>query len=1080
MSLPRFAIQKTAITMTVVVLALVLGISQYFSMSRRADPAFTSRQCTITTVWPGVEAERVERLVTAPLEREVSQLSEVDYVRSTTTTGLSVIYVTLPDALPVDAIQETWERVRGKVDIVRPTLPPGTRDPEVNDDFGDSAAILLAVHEPIADGREQRYSPRELRTIASRIDERLFQIDGVSKTSLHGDRREAIYVETDPAVWASSALTISDLESLLAARNIRTPGGSLDTDKVRVGVQPSGEFTSVQEIGSVIVAGSDTGTPIRLSDAGFRVRRDYEDPPRHVVRYGDTSGDAPAIIVSAWMQDGFKVTDLGPEIVATVERMKAIDQTIPADIEVRVVFDEATFVDAKIRDFVINVLQAIGIVVAVAFVMAGPRSAIVMALAIPFVMITSIGISATAGVALEQMSIASLIIALGMLVDNAVVVCDNTKRFMEEGLAPRAAAVRGVEQIMFPTLMGTLTTVCAFAPMAFFLQGARQEFVFSIPFVVSTTLLTSWVLAMTLTTLAASWIIRPSEGRITTPLGLVGKLLFGKREGNPVLDGYAGVLRGLLRVKGLVITSLVAMFVGAALLPVGNEFFPDDLRDLAYVDVWLPEGASLERTDSAASEVEELIRELSPSDGVERLASMYTSVGGSGPRFSAGVSPTPPTANFAQIILQTTDPRATSAFVEDIRREAASRIPGVRVIPRKLALGPPVDSPVAVRVYARGFEDPGFGDEWTLRRVGDDIERVFRNTPGMWDVHGTWLDRGYQFDVDIDPDRANAAGVTNQSIAQTLSAYYSGHLLTTFRDGDDQIPVYFRLPPEQLSLDTPPQAIFVEGAAGKVPIDAVATIDLRRGLTRIERREQNRVLEVRAKVEPGYLANGRLAAARPGLSEIEDALPEGVWLEDAGTLAESAKSQREFVLAFGAGVLLIVVCLVVQYNSIVKPIIVLTTVPMGAIGAFVGLYVMGYPLGFMPLLGLVSLAGIVVNSAILYIEFADSAVADRRKTLGTPAAGARLVAGLPRDEFRSCLAEAGKIRLPAILLTACTTVGGLIPLALFGGPMWEGMATLLIFGLSIATAMTLLALPVVYAFFAEVLRINPVPEQVEV
>lgn len=1080
MSLPRFAIQKTAITMTIVVLALALGLWQYGSMSRRADPEFTIRQCMITTAWPGVDTERVERLVTVPLERELSRLAEVDSVRSTTTTGLSVIYVTLPDELPVGVIQQTWERVRGKVDIVRPSLPEGVRDPVVNDDFGDSAVILLAVHEPVAAGGAPKYAPRALRTIASRIEERIFQVEGVSKTSLHGDRREAIYVETDPAVWATSRLTIGDLESLLSARNIRTPGGSLDTDGVRVGVQPSGEFVSVEEIGSVIVAAGDGGTPIRLSDAGFRVRRDYEDPPRHIVRYGSTAGDAPAVIVSAWMQDGYKVTDLGPEIVRTVERMRAIDRTIPEDIEVNVVFDESTFVETKISEFVVNVLQAIGIVVAVAVVMAGIRSAIVMAMAIPFVMITSIGISATAGIALEQMSIASLIIALGMLVDNAVVVCDNTRRYMEQGLAPRAAAVKGVEEIMFPTLMGTLTTVCAFAPMAFFLKGARQEFVFSIPFVVSATLLTSWVLAMTLTTLAASWIVRPSGGRITTPLGLAGKLLFGKRRGNPVLDGYAGLLGALLRVKGVVIATLVAMFAGTAALPVGNEFFPDDLRDLAYVDVWLPEGASLDRTDRATGEVEALIRELSPVGGAERLAGMYTSVGGSGPRFSPGVSPTPPAANFAQIIVRTTDPRATSAFVEDIRREAASRLPGVRVIPRKLALGPPVDSPIAVRVYARGFEDPGFGDEWTMRRIGADIERVFRDTPGMWDVHQTWLDRGYQLDIDIDPDRANAAGVTNQSIARTLGAYYSGHLLTTFRDGEDQIPVYFRLPPDQRSLDTPPQAVFVEGASGKVPIDSVATIDLGRGLTRIDRRDQNRMLEVRAKVEPGYLANGRLAAARPGLDEIEGSLPAGVWFEDAGTLAESAKSQGEFLLAFAAGLVLIVLCLVVQYNSIVKPFIVLATVPMGAIGAIVGLYVMGYPLGFMPLLGLVSLAGIVVNSAILYIEFADGAIAERRRAIGTIDPGVRLVAGLPRDEFRACLAEAGRVRLPAILLTSCTTIAGLFPLALFGGPMWEGMSYLLIFGLSIATVMTLLALPVVYAFAAEVLRINPVPDPVEV
>ncbi|MEO1510950.1 MAG: efflux RND transporter permease subunit, partial [Planctomycetota bacterium] len=689
-----------------------------------------------------------------------------------------------------------------------------------------------------------------------------------------------------------------------------------------------------------------------------------------------------------------------------------------------------------------------------------------------------------------------LIIALGMLVDNAVVVCDNTKRFMEEGLPRETAAARGVEQIMYPTLMGTLTTVGAFAPMAFFLQGARQEYVLSIPLVVSVTLLTSWVLAMTLTTLAAMWVIRPSGDRATTPLGWLAKVMRrgnpgsrGGSGGNAVLDGYAAVLGRLLRVKGAVIAGAAALLVGAGTLPVGSEFFPDDNRDFAYIDVWLPEGSSLARTDRATREVERLIRELSPATDesgapIERLRQMYTSVGGSGPRFDLGVSPTPPSANFAQIIFQTTDPRLTPGLVEQIRREAAARIAGVRVIPKRIALGPPVESPIAIRVYARGFVDPGFGSEWTLRDVAERVERVFRETEGLWDVHGAWLRRGYQLDVEVDQSRAKVSGVTNASIAETLNAYYSGHLLTTFRDGADQIPVYFRLPPDERSIDEPPQSVFVEGRAGKVPVDTLADTSFRRALTRIERRDQNRMLEVRAQVEPGYLANERLEAARPALDEIEASLPAGVWFENSGTLEKTAESQAEFATAFGVGFVLIVLCLVVQYNSVLKPLIVLTTLPMGLIGALFGLWVTGNAMGFMPILGLVSLAGIVVNSAILYIEFADGMIAERRASRpaerrGAPE-GARLYAGLPRDEFRRCLAQAGKLRLPAITLTTATTIGGLIPLALGGGPMWEGMSYLLIFGLLVATVMTLIVLPIIYAFFVEVLRFDPVPAPVEI
>ncbi|MHC5110457.1 MAG: efflux RND transporter permease subunit [Planctomycetota bacterium] len=1097
MSLPSFSLKNPSIVIAFVAVAVTAGLIQFFTMPRRADPSFTIRTCTVTTQWPGVEAERVEQLVTFPLEEEINRLEEIDVVRSTTTTGLSVIYVDLEDALPVGVIPQIWDRVRSKVDIVRPNLPSGVMDPVINDDFGDTTVMLVAVYEKAAVATDTgaqtlSYTPRQLEIVADRLKERIGLLPGVAKAETHGVRNEVIYLETDRSNWANIDMTSSELAELVQARNIFAPGGSIETDRARYGVKPTGEFDAVSQIGALIVARAKSGAPIYLRDVGIQVRRDYEDPPSMMARYGEAKGSAPTVIVSFTMKDGAKVTDLGAEVRQLISDMRLKDKLIPPDLAANIVFDESVFVEKKISDFTSNVIQAVIIVVSVALVLAGFRSALVMAAAIPFVMIISIGLSASIGIELEQMSIASLIIALGMLVDNAVVVCDNIRRFQSDGFNREDSVVKGVEQIMYPILMGTLTTVFAFMPMAIFLLGAKKEYVFSIPAVVSITLSTSWVLALTLTSLMAYWIVRPRADGTTekTPAewvaGVIGRLIRRGRDvaapsvaAPSVAEHYASLVKIGLKVKPLVLGIAAALLGGVFFLPVGMSFFPDDLRNYMYIDVWLPEGSSLAATDKATRQVERIMRELSPVESAkfsgERLDSYYASIGGSGPRFALGVNPQPPASNFAQLIVKTTDARLTDQFVKDIRARAAATVPGARVIPRKLALGPPVDTPIGIRIFGSGFSDPGFAEIDELLYQSERLKDVFRHEAGVWDVHDSWGDPGYQLDVDIDEDQAKLAGVTNATVATTFNAYFSGHFLTTYREGDHRVPVFLRLPPDQRGEILDARTIFVEGAFDKVPVDTVARVTPRRTTTKIERRDRNRMIELRARVEPGVLASGKLTEVMPQITELEATLPPGFSYEMSGTLEETEESVGQFVTAFGIGMVLIVLTLIVQYNSFVKPMLVLMTVPMGAIGALFGLWISGNPMGFMPMLGFVSLAGVVVNSGILYVEFADALIVERLKAKdGLAPQGQKGCNGLTREAFHTCLMEAGRLRLLPIFLTASTTVGGMIPLALFGGPLWQGMAYLLIFGLIIATILTLFVLPVIYAAFVEYLGMRTV------
>ena len=502
MSLPRFAMRHKIVVLAFTSLALVVGVVQVVTMPRRADPEFTIAVCQVMTRWPGVETERVEQLVTHPLEEEINSLGEVKHILSTTTTGLSVLEVELEESVPPDLIPQIWDRVRARVARVRPSLPKGVMDPVVNDDFGDTSVMLLAVYEK--QGLEQdddapqkikrSYSARQLEIIADRLRERIATMPGVARAEMHGAQQEAIFIETDRGNWSNLDATTVDVTRLLQARNISISGGSIETELSRFGVQPTGELDAVSQIKSMVIGQDGSGAPIYLRDMGVQVRRDYEDPPRVLARYGNTVGTAPCVIVSFTMKDAVKVTDLGLAAKRLVHDLVETEKVIPPDIAVEVVFDESTFVQAKIAGVAQNMLQAIVIVVLVAFLLSGFRSAIVMASAIPFVMIISIGLSASLGIQLEQMSIASLIIALGMLVDNAVVVSDSVRRVSAVVRDCAEAVTVGIEQIMYPILAGTLTTVFAFLPLAFCLSGPKQEYIFSLPVVVSITLIVSWVL----------------------------------------------------------------------------------------------------------------------------------------------------------------------------------------------------------------------------------------------------------------------------------------------------------------------------------------------------------------------------------------------------------------------------------------------------------------------------------------------------------------------------------------------------------------------------------------------------------
>lgn len=1094
MSLAGFALRNRVIVSVAVLLLMVWGLLAYFTMPQREDPEYVVRTCVILTSWPGTPTERVEELVTAPLENEVNGLDGIRWVRSETTVGNSSVFVELDRATPGSQVEQMWDKVRSRVARVR--MPEPGIKPLVIDDFGDTNIMVLALHQVPLPGEqevreEHRYSMRRLEIFAQQLRDEFKLLDGVAKVDLGGVRPEAIYLEAPLGVWTNLRLTSNQLAALLERRNVIAPGGTIDTDVGRFSVKPSGDIPATREIAAVVAGTIEERSvrmPVYLEDLGVRVVRGYEDPPGQIARFSDAQGSYPTVLVAFSMKSGANIVNVCAAARDLLVRLREEQKVLPPDLAVSIVSDQSENVTRKISDFVANVIGAIVIVVAVVFLMVGVRSASVMAANIPLVVIGSLALMPLFGVQLEQISLAAMIIALGMLVDNAVQIADQTRRYLSEGLDAFHAALKGANELAFPIFIATGTTVAAFFPMLLGLKGTTREYIYSLPVTITIVLLLSYVLAMTFCVLLAYWFIKaPKDPNISLSpvVALFQRLRRGppkpKREG-PGLYGK-GVL-ACLKLKWVVVPGAFVLLAFVMTLPVGSEFFPQDIRDQLTIDVWLPEGVTIEQTERVTREVEKIVRELSPHAGGERLRAMASIAGKGLPRWYLGRSPESPKPNYAEIVILTTDGLLTNDYAEDIRRvvhdgdEALGLKPvtGARVIVRQLMMGPVVDAPIGIRIFGPK-QGARFADPHVMRAQAAKLADLVRAMPGTYDIYDTWGSSAYQLAVDVDEDRANLSAVTNDALAQTLNAYFSGHLLTTFREGDHLVPVYFRLPPEERGSLEAMRAAYVEGLRGKVPLDAVAAVRPRFEPARIERRFLQRVIEVRARNLPGYRANDIVLALTnsEGFQKWVEELPPGYRWEMGGELFESMQSKAEMKVAFTISILAIILLLVIQYNGIVKPFMIMMTLPLALIGAFGGLYLTGYALGFMAQLGLLSLFGIVVNTAIIYLEFADKLIAEKAQA----GDGKGPIMGLTKEEFRDCLMRAGEVRLLPIAMTTLTTIGGLLPLALAGGPLWEGMSWLMIFGLIVATLLTLVVVPAFYAIFVETFRIRPLPEASE-
>jgi multidrug efflux pump subunit AcrB len=896
-----------------------------------------------------------------------------------------------------------------------------------------------------------RYTYRDLDRFTDLIKRALQTVPQVSKITRAGLLPEQIYLEYSQERLASYGLQLTRLSDILRARNITIPGGLLDVRGKRVAVDPSGEFTAASEIGDVIVGTTAEGRPIYLRD-GAEVIRAYQTPARYLNFYQERGADGQfhtsrAVTLAVQMRPGEQIEAFGEAVDAVLGDLQKT--ALPSDLIVARPSDQPLQVRESVGLFMRSLYEAIALVILVALVGFWEwRAALLMAIAIPLTLAMTFGMMYVLQVDVQQVSIASLIIALGLLVDDPVVAGDAIKRELEAGHPPVIAAWLGPTKLATAILFATITNIVAYLPFLL-IQGNIGRFIYSLPVVLACSLVASRIVSMTFIPLLGYYLLRRNK---TPDPPIEYKRAHGFTGAYYRVASWALDHRWV--TLGIATVLLVAGLFASRGLKV--QFFPKDLSYLSYVDVWLPEDATLSATRDRAQAAEAVIRRVAHEfgahhtgeDGKPRqvLESLTTFVGGGGPRFWFSVAPELFQPNYAQIILKVEDKHDTRLLVPLLQRALAGEVPGARIDVRELENGKPVGIPVGVRVSGDNPVE--------LRRVAEEVKRIFRAVPRADRVRDDWGADGFSVKLRVDPDRANLAGVSNLDVALSSVSGMNGFPLTVLRDGDQQIPVVARLRPEERARITDIQNLYVYSQVSpqRVPLRQVSHVEYAMQTEKIRRRNHFRTIAVSAFPVPGALPSEVLRAARPQIDAFARTLPPGYRLVIGGEYEEQVKGFRQLAVVMLVSVGAIFMALVFQFRSAIKPLIVFSAIPFGVVGALLGLDVMGAPFGFMAFLGIASLVGVIVSHIIVLFDFIEE-----QHGHGAP--------------LREALLDAGIVRLRPVMVTVGATVFGLIPLAMHGGPLWEGLCYTQIAGLTVATGVTLVLVPVLYAIFVLDLKI---------
>ena len=1009
MNLPRFALERRPLILVALTLAVFWSLASVSALERREDPGTTQRSSEIITVWPGATTQNVDQLVTKKIADDLRGVAHVEHVTGSSRPGLSDISVEFDDAMR--SAETPLNDIRHHLEDLRASLPSDINGPTLLEDFWNTYPVVLGISAP-------SYNNRQLRDIANDFKDKLSLLPDVGKVLMVGEQEQLVRVDVDLQRLAQYGVGANEVVAALSGRNALRPAGTIALGGRQAQIEASGDLSSSTDVAGVTVTRTSDRL-IRIADVAD-VSTAYPDPPAEIVHVNGEQG----IALSVKAKDGSSATTLLPEIRHLIERQQL---AWPAGVHVAWIANQPSTINARLKDFSSNLIVGVILVAILVALFMGLTNGLLVATTVVLSITLTFGVMPLLHIDINQISVIALIISLGIIVDAGIVAVDNIERHLRQGDDRFNAAWKGVGELWFPLLTSTLVAMSSYLPFLL-MGGSIGDFVHDLGIVTPISLAMSLLVAYFITPLLGA--------QFAVVAGATGGNEFMRRiaawfetlvERLSVVYRRAAsaALRRPVMTAGIAGTLVVIAFASIPML--GIQFFPPADRSQFFVDINAPDGTDIRTTERIARQVEAL---LGQHHGITSYAAF---IGHGAPKFYYNVIPQPSLPNYAQILVNTTDVATANTLVGVLRAQARVTIAGARIDVKKIEQGPPVGTPIQVRLTG---DDPR-----TLARASETVQALLRAIPGTELVRDSSGDATTKVAVTVDEQRAALSGVNDVSIRNLLALAYAGVTATSIREEDRQTPVIVRLPASLRSDASALGGIGVRNVDGHiVPLAEVATVAPSTETSVSTLRDGNRTVTVFANVE-GRLASAVTADLRKALRTA--LLPASVTWTFAGADEQTTKAFRNLFVAMIVGLLVNQMILVWEFGAIRLSLVVLAAIPLGLVGAVAGLAITRSPFGFVAALGIASLGGIVTNHAIVLFEYA------RRE----------LAHGLNLDD---ALIAAGTKRLRPIMLTVVTSIAGLLPLGLSGSGLWPPMVWAIVFGLSGSMIMTLVAMPAIY------------------
>ena len=1007
LNLAEWAIRHKQIVYFFIIAIITGGLWSYFHLGRSEDPDFTIRQAVVTAAWPGASAQQITQQVTDPLEKKLQDTKGLDYIKSFTHDGKTVIYVNLKDSVPKEEIQTRWHEIRNLVNDEWGSLPSGVMGPYINDRFDDVYGSIYAV---TGDG----FSYEEKRKYAENIRRRLTGVEDVQKVELLGVQKQEIYVEMDQNKLASFDMRPSDVFAMLQQQGAMMPAGMIHTDSRNVAVRVEGLLDTVESLKEL---------PIHVGERSFHlgdvasVTQMYADPETSLMYFNGK----PAVGIAVSMAPGGNNLVLGKNLEKEIEKEKA---ELPAGLDIEQVADQPSVVNDSIHEFTKSLLEAIVIVMAASFLSLGFWSGIVLALCIPVVVCASFIYMKWQGIDLHIVSLGTLIVSLGLLVDDAIIVIEMMQVKLEEGMDRLAAAQAAYKGCAKPMLAGTLITAAGFIPVGF-AAGQTAEYVGAFFWVIASTLLLSWVASIFVSPVLGYRFIRVKAGEKKSAFADRAYRLFYK------------AIAWCIRFKKTVIIGTAAIFAGTvALIPfVNQEFFPDSVRPEIILDVNLPSGASIKETKEVMAGIADNLY------GDNRVSSFSTYVGDSAPRFILLFDPLAPEDSHGQMILVARDSKVRDSLRDDTLAFIAEQYPDARAHARLITTGPPAEYPIMLRLSGKNVEDTA--------KFAKEAAALVSQYPGMKNVSMDWPEETPVVRLKIDQDKVRKLGGDNYSISRDLYVKLSGYKVAESYQGNQLVPISFRLEGSNAARLADLSSLPVHVGSGRyVPLGEIADISYENETSTIWRRDLHPTITIRGEAGGDKTADSVVNELYDRtLKDFREHLPDGYTLEKGGAIENSEKSVQYLAAPVPIMIFLILMILMFELDKIPLMVIAGITGPLGLIGAILSLFLTRQPMGFVSIVGMLALSGMVVRNSIILLDQIRQHLADGKK---------------PYD----AVIESAALRFRPIMLSSVTDVLGFVPL--IPSPFWRPLAVSFIGGLLLATAIGLLVVPALYCWYYKV------------